>query len=171
MTPVVEGAYDGYQTAGAPVAGTNAIQTITIGGTPTGGTFQLVFEGFVTAAITWTATDATLVANIDAALEALPNIGTAGVTTAAGTVSSGIGTITATFTGNRGLSVLSVMTAVNALTGTSPTVVVATTTPGVGASARGAMKGAKLTDTTNGIAYINTGTALAPTWTKIGTQT
>lgn len=34
-----------------------------------------------------------------------------------------------------------------------------------------AAKGAILTDTTNGIAYINTGTQASPVWTKIGTQT
>lgn len=33
-----------------------------------------------------------------------------------------------------------------------------------------APKGALLCDTTNAIAYINTGTQANPTWTKIGTQ-
>jgi hypothetical protein len=37
------------------------------------------------------------VANIDAALEALSNIGTSGVVTAAGTMTNGVGTITVTF--------------------------------------------------------------------------
>lgn len=172
MTPVVEGAYGGYQTAGAPVAGTNAIQTLTIGGTPTGGTFRLAFEGFVTGDIAWSSTNNTLRDNVDAALEALPNIGASGVTTAVGTMTAGVGTLTITFAGNRGLSVLADITVNNnSMTGTAPTVGVATTTPGVGASARGAPKGATLVDTTNGIAYINTGTALAPTWTKVGTQT
>jgi hypothetical protein len=41
----------------------------------------------------------------------------------------------------------------------------------VTATGRGAPTGAGLIDTTNGIQYINTGTALAPTWTKVGTQT
>jgi len=31
-------------------------------------------------------------------------------------------------------------------------------------------KGCLLSDTTNGVAYINTGTLASPTWTKIGTQ-
>ena len=80
--------------AGAPVAGTDEVQTLTIGGTPTGGTFKLSYKGQITTAITWTATDATLVANIDAALGALSTVGgAANVTTAAGTVSSGIGTV------------------------------------------------------------------------------
>lgn len=30
--------------------------------------------------------------------------------------------------------------------------------------------GAELTDTVNGIIYVNTGTQLSPAWTKVGTQ-
>lgn len=169
---IIEGGYRGHTAAGAPVAGTNAVQTLTIGGTPTGGTFKLKFEHATTAAITWSATNATLVANIDAALEALPNIGTGGVTTAVGTAVAGIGTITITFTGNRGLSVLPVMTvADNSLTGTSPTLAVATTTPGVAPTSRGAPTGALLIRQDTGVLYVNTGTALAPTWTTVGSQT
>jgi hypothetical protein len=169
---IIEGVYRGYSSAGAPVNGTNEVQTLTIGGTPTGGTFALSFDGFPTAAITWSATNATLLANIDAALEALPNIGTGGVTTAAGTLTAGIGTVTITFTGNNAAKAVSTITvANNSLTGTAPTLAVAKTTPGVDATARGATTGAGLVDTTNGILYINTGTALAPTWTKVGTQT
>lgn len=154
-----------------PVAGTNEIQTITLGGTPTGGTFTITFNGFTTSAITWTATDATLVSSIDTALEALPNIGTGGVTTAAGTVSSGIGTITVTFTGNNAKLDVALMTGTSSLTGTSPTLAIATTTAGVTADGRSSAKGTLLIDITNGILYINTGTSLNPTWTKVGTQT
>lgn len=158
--------------AGAPSAGTSAVQTLTIGGTPTGGTFKLRYEGRTTAAITWTATDATLVSNIDAALEALPGIGTGGVTAAAGTLTDGIGTVTLTFAGDHAKKLVEVITvAANNLTGTNPTLAIANTTPGVNATGLGAPKGAKLIDTTNGIDYINTGTAAAPTWTKTGTQT
>jgi hypothetical protein len=168
----IEGVFRGLQNAGAPSAGTSEVQTLTIGGTPTGGTFTLSFDGFVTSAITWSATNATLIANIDAALEALPNIGTGGITTAAGTVTAGIGTITLTFTGNNATKAVNTIAVVaNNMTGTAPTVAVAETTPGVDATGRGAPKGAALTDTTNGIAYINTGTALSPTWTKVGVQT
>jgi hypothetical protein len=169
---VIEGVMRGWSSAGAPSNGTSEVQTLTIGGTPSGGTFKLAFDGFTTAAITWSATNATLVANIDAALEALPNIGTGGVTTAVGTMTAGIGTITITFAGNLAAKAVNTITvADNSLTGTSPTVAVAETTPGVDASGRGAPAGAQLTDTTNGKVYINTGTALAPTWTVVGTQT
>lgn len=155
----------------APVAGTNEIQTLTLGGTPTGGTFTITFEGRTTTAITWTAVDATLVSSIDAALEALTNIGTGGVTTTAGTVASGIGTITLTFTGNRAKQNVPLATTTSSLTGTVPTVVIATTTAGVDADGRISPKGQLLIDCTNGKLFINTGTPLNPTWTVVGTQT
>jgi hypothetical protein len=168
---IIKGAMRGYTSAGAPSAGTDEVQTLTIGGTPTAGTFKIAFEGFTTAAITWSSTNATLISNIDTALEALPAIGTGGVTTAAGSLTAGIGTITLTFAGNRGKQAVATMTiADNSLTGTAPTLQIAETTPGVDASGRGAPKGAQLTDTTNGKLYINTGTATAPTWTVVGSQ-
>ena len=169
---LLEGSTRGYASAGAPSAGTSEVQTLTIGGTPSGGTFKLAFEGFTTAAITWNSTNATLVSNIDTALEALPNIGTGGVTTAVGTMTAGVGTITITFAGNLANKAVSTITvANNSMTGTSPTVAVAETTPGVDATGRGAGVGATLTDTTNGKLYINTGSANSPTWTVVGAQT
>lgn len=159
------------RTAGAPTAGTDEVQTLTIGGTPDGGTFKLRYRGRTTAAIEWTATDNDLIAAVDAALEALDVIGTGGITAADGTLTSGIGTITLTFAGvNAKKAVPLITVAENALTGTSPTVAVAETTPGVDASHRGAIKGALLVDTTNGKAYVNTGTARVPTWTVVGSQ-
>lgn len=157
--------------AGAPSAGSDEVQTITFGGTPTGGTFKLTFQSLTTAAITWSATNATLVSNIDTALEALTNIGASGVTTAVGTMTAGVGTITVTFNGVVGKLLLTVMTVNNnSLTGTSPTIAVAQTTPGVTATGRGYGKGKLLSDTTNAKVYINTGTTTAPTWTVVGTQ-
>lgn len=171
--PVIEGGLGTPLTnAGVPGAGTSEVQTLTIGGTPTGGTFTLAFAGDTTAAIPWNSTNATLVASIDAALEALSTIGTGGVTTAVGTMTAGVGTITITFAGNlANRAVPTITVAANAMTGTSPTVAVAETTPGVNAAGLGAPKGALMTDTTNGKLYINTGTALSPTWTVAGTQT
>lgn len=170
---VIEGGLEGYTSAGAPAAGTDAIQTLTIGGTPTGGTFKIALEGFTTAAITWSATNATLVSNIDTAVGAISSVGGVGnVTTAVGTMTAGIGTITLTFVSGRGLQPISTATiADNSLTGTSPTLAIATTTPGVRPGGAGAAIGATLTDVTNGKLYINTGTAAAPTWTVVGAQT
>jgi hypothetical protein len=151
-----------------PVNGTDEVETITIGGTPTAGTFTLTFQGHTTSAITWTAVDATLVANIDAALEALRNIGTGGVVTAAGTVSSGIGTITVTFSGTAVKKLaITTMTYTSSLTGTSPTLAIAKTTPGVTADGRSAAKGTLLIDIAHGTLYTNTGAVGAPTWTLI----
>lgn len=168
MSPVIEGGYE-YRNAGAPSAGVSEIQTLELGGTPEGGTFKLAFNGFTTAPITWTAVDNTLIAAIDAALEALPSIGASGVTVAAGTLNAGIGTVTITFGGNlTKLAVPLITVANNSLTGTNPTVAVTESTPGVTATARGAAVGAELVDTTNKVRYINTGTSLAPVWTKVG---
>lgn len=155
--------------AGAPGAGTSEVQTLTIDAT--GGTFRLSFDGCVTGDIAWSATNTTLVANIKTALEALPNIGTGGVTVAVGTMTAGVGTITLTFAAQLGkLAVNTIFVNTNALTGTK-TLTVAKTTAGVTADGRGRPKGALYVDTTGGKLYINTGTAIAPTWTVVGTQT
>ena len=165
-------AREGRTSAGAPSAGTDEVQTITFGGTPTGGTFKLAFKSKVTAAISWSATNATLVSNIDSALGDLATVGgAANVTTAVGTMTAGIGTITVTFVGalaKKAVPLISVHQ--NSLTGTAPTIEVAETTPGVSATHRGAKIGTVLTDTTNGKQYIQTGTPPAVTWTVIGSQ-
>ena len=158
--------------AGTPGAGTSEVQTLTIGGTPTGGTFKLSYDGNITAPITWVGVNITLIANIQAALDALGAIGSGNTLVAAGTITAGVGTITITF--QAGLAVLDVplmAVAANNMTGTSPTAAIATTTPGVTAAMRGAAKGVVLVDTTTGILYVNTGTPAAPAFSKVGTQT
>lgn len=158
------GVYGPFLSAGAPSAGTSEVQTLTIGGTPTGGTFRLSFEGVRTGAITWSATNATLLANMNAAMDAA--WGTGSVVAAAGTLTAGIGTVTLTFGANRAFQAVPTITvAENALTGTTPTLAIAETTPGVTATHRGAAKGALLVDTTNGTIYQQTGTPPAVTWT------
>jgi hypothetical protein len=151
---------------------TNEVQTLTIAaGPPTGGTFKLAFDGQTTAAITWSAVNVTLLANIDAALEALSNIEAGDIACAATTLTDGVGALTITFSGSLAATDVALITvANNSLVGNTGTVSVAETTPGVNATARGAGIGAQLTDTTNGVLYINTGTALSPTWTVVGSQ-
>ena len=153
--------------AGVPSAGTTEVQTLTIGGTPDGGTFRLGFKGQYTAPIEWTATDATLVAAIDTALGALSTIGGASnITVADTTITNGIGAVSVTFAGSLvKLNVPTITVESNDLTGTSPTVAVTVATPGVTATHRGAPTGALLIDTTNGVEYYNTGTVYAPIWT------
>jgi len=88
------------QNAGRPKNGTNEIQLLTIGGTPTGGTFTISYGSLVSGAITWSATNNTLVANIQAALDTL--LGTNVTLVAALSLVAGIGTINITFQNARG---------------------------------------------------------------------
>jgi hypothetical protein len=166
--PTIEGHGLGtpIQSAGAPGAGTDEVQTLTIGGTPTGGTFTLSFQGLTTVPITWSNVNATLTATIQSALQGCPSIGGGNATVAAGTLTAGIGTILITFTGQLAKkAVPTLAVADNSLTGTTPTLAVAETTPGVDVTGRSAPKGALLIDTTNGALFQNTGTAASPVWT------
>lgn len=110
-----------------PYAGrTNEIQTVTITGGPTGGTFTLTYDGAVTAAIAFNATAAA----VQAALEGLPNIGRGDVlvTGAAG------GPYSVTFTGALAGTDVAAMVATGTLTG-GVTPAVAVTVPTAGGSA------------------------------------
>ncbi len=106
--------------------GTDEIQTITITGTPTGGTFTLTFSGQTTAAIAYNAAATA----VQSALIALPNVSAGDVT-----VSGGPGPTTAwvaTFAGQYADQDVPAMTATSSLTGgTTPAVAVTTTTGGV----------------------------------------
>jgi hypothetical protein len=104
----------------------NEVQTVTVTGAPTGGTFTLTWSGQTTAAIAYNATAAA----VQSALEALSNIapGDVIVTGAAG------GPYTVTFVGvNAGTDVAQMTASGAGLTGgTTPSVTVATTTAGGG---------------------------------------
>ena len=112
------------------VASAKEVQTITITGTPTGGTFTLTLArggvSATTAAIAYNATAAT----VQAALEALVNVGAGRVAVSGG---PGPGTaFTATFDLDEDVAAL---TATASLTGgTTPGVTIATTTAGVAAN-------------------------------------
>lgn len=110
------------------VAGTNEVQTISITGTPTGGTFKLRFRGQTTAAIPFGAT----AAQIDAALEALSLIGVGGVVSAGGALPAIAVTATFSTAPYAGTNVPPLTVVQSALTGgTTPAVVITATTPGV----------------------------------------
>lgn len=114
----------------APYAGaTNEVQTVTVTGSPTGGTFTLTWNSQTTAAIAYNATAAT----VRTALEALSNIAPGDVTV---TGSAG-GPYTVTFGGaNLGDDVAQMTASGASLTGgSSPAVSVATTTAGGAAGA------------------------------------
>ena len=102
------------------------VQTLTITGTPTGGTFTLEFESETTTAIAYNATAATVIA----ALEALPNISAGAVTGTGGALP---GTpVVITFAGNRADSAQTLIVADGALLtgGTTPAATVVQTTQG-----------------------------------------
>jgi hypothetical protein len=166
LKPAAGAEREGRSVAGAPVAGTDEVQTVATTGTPTGGTFRLAYKGQVTSELAYNSSAAA----IDAALELLSTIGTGNVTCAAGPLPTGV---TVTFAGALAKKAVPLLTLFsNSLTGgTTPTVTIVETTPGVSATHRGAAKGARLVDTTNGKEYINTGTATVPVWTVVGSQT
>lgn len=111
----------GYTGRGPDVPGSSEVQTVTITGGPTGGTFTLTFTAQTTAAIAFNATAGA----VQAALNNLSNLDGVTVSGAAG------GPYTVTFPADMGN--VGQMTASGAgLTGgTAPAVNVATTTPGV----------------------------------------
>jgi molybdenum-dependent DNA-binding transcriptional regulator ModE len=111
-------------------AGLDEVQTVTITGTPTGGTFTLTYSGQTTAAIAYNATAAT----VEAALANLSNLRAEDIVVAGG---PGPGTAyTVTFNGGvtDGANVAQMTASAAGLTGgTSPAVTVTTTTGGGGA--------------------------------------
>lgn len=159
----IEGALGPYVNAGAPSNGVDEVQTITPSAAPASGTFKLRFDGFTTSALDFDAS----AAEVQTALNALPSIGAGGV---AVTLADGVYTVT--FSGaavaKRAQNSISVVDSALLDSGAAAvTLTVAEGTAGVTATALGALKGALLIDTTNGVLYQNLGTISAPTWTKI----
>lgn len=106
-----------------PYDGANEVQTVTVGGGATAGTFTLTFGGETTAAITYPATAAT----VQTALEALSNVEPGDIVVSG---SSG-GPYTLTFGGQyTGENVPQLTSAAGSLTGGTPTITHATTTAG-----------------------------------------
>jgi hypothetical protein len=110
-------------------AGRSEVQTVTISGAPTGGSFTLTFDGATTGAISFDATAAA----VQTALEGLATIGAGNVAVTGG---PGPGTPwTVTFTGALAVTDVPQMTATSSLTGgTTPAVAVATSTAGITSS-------------------------------------
>lgn len=114
----------GYTGRGPDVPGTSEVQTITITGGPTGGNFQLTFDGQTTVAIGYNSP----AADVQGALNALSNLD--GVTVSG----AGGGPYTVTFPASMG-NVPQMTGDASGLTGgTAPAVNIATTTPGVAPS-------------------------------------
>jgi len=104
------------------VASGNDVQTVTISGSPTGGSFKLTYNGQTTAAIAYNASASA----VQSALGVLPNIGSGNV------LVSGSGPWVATFSGALGSLWQPLLSADYSLLtgGTSPAVAIAHTTPG-----------------------------------------
>jgi hypothetical protein len=103
--------------------GTNEVQTITINGNPTGGTFTITAYGETTAPIAYSADGPT----VEAALNTLRAFRPGDIT-----VTGPNPIFTLTFGGNYAKQNVEQITVAHALTGgTSPSATVATTTPGV----------------------------------------
>lgn len=120
-----------------PYAGTTAeAQTITITGTPTGGTFTLTYRGDTTAAIAYNAAASA----VQSALEALPSMTPGDVTVTGG---PGPGTPYVVTFGGALYGDVAQMTSTGSFTGgSSPAVAVTTTTAGGSAGTLGADKAA-----------------------------
>jgi hypothetical protein len=107
------------------------VQTVTITGTPTGGTFTLTYSGQTTAGIAFNAAAAA----VQSALEALSNIEPGDVVVGGG---PGPGTpYTVTFLASLGNVVQMSASGAGLTGGTAPAVAVTTTTPGLSALAIG----------------------------------
>ena len=102
----------------------NAVQVVTIGGTPTGGSFTLTYGGQTTVGL---APDS-LASQMQEALEALSSIGTGNVTV----TGAPSGPWTVTFQNALGHEAISTMTTANTFTGGATVTATTTVTGGVG---------------------------------------
>lgn len=152
-----------YQCAGAPVAAVNDVQTITVDSCTHS---TLTLKG-LPGGLNYTAAQDVSTAALATALNALLGAGSVGVT---GTYSAGAGgTYIITWSGGNYAGKTMGLLSVSAVFvgGSSPTVAIVHTTPGVAATFAGvAPPGALLADTTNKALYINAGSQLVPNWSN-----
>jgi Bacterial Ig domain len=110
----------------APRDNTGALQTITFGGTVTGGDFTLAFNGATTSPITFSTSASALQTNIQGALNSLSTIGAGNSAVHANNDSS----VTVTFTGSLGgAQTVPTMTAASSLSGIIPSITVSAVAP------------------------------------------
>jgi len=147
--------------AAAPTNGVNAVQTLSVTGSPDGGSFTLTFGGKTTTAIAFNAA----ASDVQTALQALSSIGAGNVICTGGPLPGA--NVTITFANSLAGQPQSTITHTDSLTGgTNPAASVTSATSGVWGSYRTALPGALLLDTANGFIYKNTGDQFTPVWTK-----
>ena len=117
--------YSGNGAANQIAAG-NEVQDLTFGGTITGGTFTLTYNGLTTGFINWDPSSANLISNIQAALNGILGAGNTLVASPTPNVYS------ITFQGTLANAGLPQITVANSLTGTTPTISASTLAEGVG---------------------------------------
>lgn len=117
-----------YQT----VHGTDAVQTITFGGTVTGGTYTASFNGATSAAINWNDSAATVQTKL-LAMSSIPSANGVVVTGGPGPTA-----LVVTFSNDISGTFQNAMTVTSSLTGTAPTVSVVQTTLGASGDVAGA---------------------------------
>lgn len=131
-TCIGQGTYTDHST-GTPVryeismqvTATNEVQTLSITGSPTGGTFTLTFGGHTTSSIAYNASAST----VQTALRALSSIGSTGVVCSGGSLPGTA--VIITFQGSLANTDEALITHTDSLTGgTSPAVVITETTKG-----------------------------------------
>lgn len=151
-----------YGLSSAPVDGTNQVETLTITGAPTGGTFRLRLYGDITVPVAYNAN----AGEVQTALHALPSIGDLGVTVTGDALPNGTQTIT--FRNQLGRQKLpGLEIASNDLTGgTNPTPVLTVTTEGVDSYPFRPPSGA-IACFPDGISYINVGSPEEPHWSLV----
>lgn len=153
----LQGAPEVRFNAGAPVNGTDAVHTLTLTGTPTGGTFRVSLNGLVSPAINYNDNAAA----IQTKLRTVPPLANVVI---GGSLSAGLTVTYGTDQAKKKVSLL--VLSDNSLTGgTNPSVSIAESTPGVDATHRGAPKGTLLLDMSTPGLYQNTGTDTIPVWT------
>lgn len=105
--------------------GNNEVQILTPGGTISGGTWTITYNGQTTSALAYNA----IASAIQAALELLSTVGVGNVVVTGGPISSGV--VTLTFQNDLGYQNINQVTVgAGSLTGTSPTLTPSTTTQG-----------------------------------------
>ncbi len=157
-----------YTVTGAPVTGTDEVQTITANpaaGSITAGTFRLSFQGFVSAPISWSASTSIL----ETALNNLASIaaggtGLVGVVVTGGALPTTAMTVTFSGTNVARKELPMLVLHSNSLTG-GGSFTIAEGAAGVTESHRDAPRGALLIRTDTGVLHVNTGVSGNPIWT------